>query len=377
MSKIVKEATLHIKSPNGHHQQEINSKPAKVTAPQIMPLRKEQSNGHHHPPALFLTFGAFPTPQRLSPALIIRSVINGRISLSPLLKIRYSTRRIFLLYNLLNSLVLFLVPKKLRIFLPTSWFHPHQTQEANLVDSKTSSKTPGRSLVSRKRMESAEMKRVFQMFDRNGDGRITKTELNDSLENLGIYIPDKDLAQMIEKIDVNGDGCVDIDEFRALYESIMEEKDEDEDMKEAFNVFDQNGDGFITVDELKSVLGSLGLRHGRTVEDCKRMIMKVDEDGDGKVCKYSSQGSSLADGEEEEEPDAGPTRVGELGETVCCQKWGAIPNVISTAISALLALQKANNHSVNSYLAEFHFLPEQQGPAPWTSCPTPPLSAVS
>ncbi|WJZ88114.1 hypothetical protein VitviT2T_007444 [Vitis vinifera] len=190
--------------------------------------------------------------------------------------------RIFLLYNLLNSLVLFLVPKKLRIFLPTSWFHPHQTQEANLVDSKTS-KTPGRSLVSRKRMESAEMKRVFQMFDRNGDGRITKTELNDSLENLGIYIPDKDLAQMIEKIDVNGDGCVDIDEFRALYESIMEEKDEDEDMKEAFNVFDQNGDGFITVDELKSVLGSLGLRHGRTVEDCKRMIMKVDEDGDGKV----------------------------------------------------------------------------------------------
>lgn len=81
MSKIVKEATLHIKSPNGHHQQEINSKPAKVTAPQIMPLRKEQSNGHHHPPALFLTFGAFPTPQRLSPALIIRSVINGRISL--------------------------------------------------------------------------------------------------------------------------------------------------------------------------------------------------------------------------------------------------------------------------------------------------------
>lgn len=43
------------------------------------------------------------------------------------------------------------------------------------------------------------------MFDRNGDGRITRKELSDSLQNLGIHIPDKDLGQMMEKIDVNGD----------------------------------------------------------------------------------------------------------------------------------------------------------------------------
>ncbi|XP_011626137.1 calmodulin-like protein 3 [Amborella trichopoda] len=132
-------------------------------------------------------------------------------------------------------------------------------------------------------LESAELKRVFQMFDRNGDGRITKKELSDSLENLGIYIPDKDLITMIEKIDANGDGCVDMDEFSSLYQSIMNEKDEEEDMREAFNVFDQNGDGFITVEELRSVLGSLGLKQGRTVDDCRRMIRKVDKDGDGMV----------------------------------------------------------------------------------------------
>lgn len=132
-------------------------------------------------------------------------------------------------------------------------------------------------------MDPFELKRVFQMFDRNGDGRITTKELNDSLENLGIFIPDKDLTQMIEKIDVNGDGCVDLDEFGALYQSIMGERDDEEDMREAFNVFDQNGDGYITVDELRSVLASLGLKQGRTLEDCKRMIMKVDVDGDGMV----------------------------------------------------------------------------------------------
>ncbi|CAO2818968.1 unnamed protein product [Amaranthus hypochondriacus] len=132
-------------------------------------------------------------------------------------------------------------------------------------------------------MDQAELKRVFQMFDRNGDGKVTKKELNDSLQNLGIYIPDKELSQMIDKIDVNKDGFVDMEEFGALYKTIMNEKDEEEDMREAFNVFDQNGDGFITVEELRSVLQSLGLKQGRTIDDCKKMISKVDVDGDGMV----------------------------------------------------------------------------------------------
>ncbi|KAI4300893.1 hypothetical protein L6164_034220 [Bauhinia variegata] len=132
-------------------------------------------------------------------------------------------------------------------------------------------------------MDQSEIQRVFHLFDKNGDGRITKKELSDSLENLGICISEPDLIQMIERIDVNGDGYVDINEFGALYQTIMDEKDEEEDMREAFNVFDQNGDGFITEEELSSVLSSLGLQHGKTIEDCKKMIKKVDKDGDGMV----------------------------------------------------------------------------------------------
>ncbi|XP_060206273.1 calmodulin-like protein 3 [Lycium barbarum] len=132
-------------------------------------------------------------------------------------------------------------------------------------------------------MDPAELRRVFHMFDRNGDGKITRKELSDSLQNLGIYIPEMELVQMIEKIDINGDGFVDMEEFGTLYQSIMDDTDEEEDMREAFNVFDQNGDGYITVEELRSVLSSLGLKQGKTLEDCKRMIMKVDVDGDGMV----------------------------------------------------------------------------------------------
>ncbi|XP_057956998.1 calmodulin-like protein 7 [Malania oleifera] len=188
--------------------------------------------------------------------------------------------------SLTQSLLSLLPEKLLALFLlpsnSNSDFNcsPRHSRSSPPPSSSSSSSPPD---PIPRRMDPTELKRVFQMFDRNGDGRITKKELNDSLEKLGIFIPDKDLSQMIDKIDVNGDGCVDMDEFGELYMSLMDERDEEEDMREAFNVFDQNGDGFITVDELRSVLSSLGLKQGRTLEDCKKMIMKVDVDGDGRV----------------------------------------------------------------------------------------------
>ncbi|KAF8093955.1 hypothetical protein N665_0373s0012 [Sinapis alba] len=198
--------------------------------------------------------------------------------------------RIFLLYNLLNSFLLCLVPKKLQSLFPLSWFnktlHKNSPPSPSMLPSPSPSQSP--SSAPARKIDPSELKRVFQTFDKNGDGRITKQELNDSLENLGIYIPDKDLTQMIHKIDTNQDGCVDIEEFESLYRSIVDEHHndggtEEEDMKEAFNVFDQDRDGFITGEELKSVMGSLGLKQGKTLEDCKKMIMQVDVDGDGRV----------------------------------------------------------------------------------------------
>ncbi|CAL9764579.1 unnamed protein product [Musa acuminata subsp. burmannicoides] len=132
-------------------------------------------------------------------------------------------------------------------------------------------------------MDPSELRRVFQMFDRDGDGRITKAEMSGSLQNLGIHVPEVELAAMMERIDANGDGCVDMEEFGTLCCSIMDERDEEEDMREAFNVFDRNGDGFITVEELRLVLASLGLKQGRTAEDCRKMINEVDDDRDGMV----------------------------------------------------------------------------------------------
>jgi calcium-binding protein CML len=132
----------------------------------------------------------------------------------------------------------------------------------------------------------AELRLVFELFDRDGDGRITREEMAESLERLGMAAPGDELAAVIARIDADGDGCVDMDEFAELYDAIMRGgagSDDEADMREAFNVFDQNGDGFITVDELRAVLASLGMKQGREQDDCRRMIGQVDRDGDGRV----------------------------------------------------------------------------------------------
>ncbi|KAF7046135.1 hypothetical protein CFC21_055185 [Triticum aestivum] len=151
---------------------------------------------------------------------------------------------------------------------------------------------PRAEIMSSKRVDESELRKVFQMFDKNGDGQVTKKELSELLKNLGIYIAGDEMDATMAKIDTNGDGCIDVEEFGLLYRSILDEGDgpnggnmgdEEEEMREAFSVFDQNGDGYITIEELWSVLASLGLKQGRTVEECRQMINKVDVNGDGRV----------------------------------------------------------------------------------------------
>ncbi|CAN6249189.1 unnamed protein product [Urochloa humidicola] len=203
-----------------------------------------------------------------------------------------------------------LLPRGLLSYLPTSILPSSGGRESAAATPTTSSSpstTPPPPLPSPKKMsseqqqqqqqaDSAELARVFEMFDKNGDGRITREELEESLGKLGMSVAGDELASMIARIDANGDGCVDVEEFGELYRAIMsgdgegagageEEKEEeaDEDMREAFRVFDANGDGYITVDELGAVLTSLGLKQGRTAEECRKMIGRVDRDGDGRV----------------------------------------------------------------------------------------------
>ncbi|CAO2841194.1 unnamed protein product [Amaranthus hypochondriacus] len=180
-------------------------------------------------------------------------------------------------------------------FFSLSFFNPTKKlliHEKSLLSSSLKSN-------SNKINKDDDLKQVFDTFDKNGDGFITREELKESLNDMGIIVPLKDVEEMVQNLDSNKDGLVDVDEFRELYEFLkgrtLEDKkcgddkdvgnfdDDEDDLREAFSVFDDNKDGLITVKELGLVLTSLGLKEGNREEDCKEMIKKVDVDGDGMV----------------------------------------------------------------------------------------------
>ena len=52
------------------------------------------------------------------------------------------------------------------------------------------------------------MKEIFSMFDKNGDGTISTTDLKKVFDQVGIKISDADLAALITKLDKNTDGTI-------------------------------------------------------------------------------------------------------------------------------------------------------------------------
>jgi len=151
-----------------------------------------------------------------------------------------------------------------------------------------------------------EIRRVFNTYDEDRDGRISGAELGNCMKKLDLDVSEDAISTMISSADKNGDGLVDFDEFLALQQTptsannysngnnsssttmLLEHGDDDPDdndtlLKETFSIFDKNHDGFISDIELQSILHRLGIRKGSSLKDCQQMIAGVDCNGDGRV----------------------------------------------------------------------------------------------
>ena len=53
-----------------------------------------------------------------------------------------------------------------------------------------------------------ELREAFRVFDRNGDGYISATELRHVMTNLGEKLTDEEVEDMIREADLDGDGLV-------------------------------------------------------------------------------------------------------------------------------------------------------------------------
>lgn len=149
-------------------------------------------------------------------------------------------------------------------------------------------------------LNSLRLHRIFDIFDKNGDGMITVEDLNQSLSLLDLEMDLSDLDLTVKSFVKHGNMGLKFDDFVELHQSLdetpfgfdSEEEAEtqstlkmlqESDLTEAFKVFDKDGDGFISAQELQVVLGKLGFPEGREISEVEQMISSVDINKDGRV----------------------------------------------------------------------------------------------
>ncbi|KAH0449289.1 hypothetical protein IEQ34_023089 [Dendrobium chrysotoxum] len=127
----------------------------------------------------------------------------------------------------------------------------------------------------------AEFQQVFRYFDKDGDGKISASELCSSMgSSFNEQLLQAELIELVESSDSDGDGKLGYEDFLRLVE-VEEEEEKGRSLREAFAAYEMEGKGFITARSLKRALQRLG--EERTVEDCKNMIKRFDLDEDGVI----------------------------------------------------------------------------------------------
>lgn len=126
-----------------------------------------------------------------------------------------------------------------------------------------------------------EFREAFSLFDRNGDGTITTTELGTVMRSLGQNPTETELRDMINEVDEDGSGTVEFDEFLKMMAKKLKDSDAMEELREAFRVFDKDGNGYISSQELRHVMNMLGEK--LSDYEVGEMVKEADLDGDGMV----------------------------------------------------------------------------------------------
>ena len=127
--------------------------------------------------------------------------------------------------------------------------------------------------------EREEFRDAFKLFDKDGDGVITCDEIYDVFKSLGFKKYSKsDVKTMVEAIDIDGNGTIDLDEFIVLLRQKRSGKYDkmtyEDELKQVFEIFDGDGSGEIDADELSTIMNALGEKLSK--KDIEFMIKSID-----------------------------------------------------------------------------------------------------
>jgi len=128
-----------------------------------------------------------------------------------------------------------------------------------------------------------QLKEIFDRFDMDSDGGLTKLEVAALLVTLGLKPSGDQIRALFARADSNGNGKM---EFEELVLAILASKNKQvlanqKPVLELFKEFDRNGNGVITLAELAAAFEKM--KHPVTFPELTRIMRGADTDGDGVI----------------------------------------------------------------------------------------------
>ena len=118
---------------------------------------------------------------------------------------------------------------------------------------------------------------IFNSLDKNGDGKLSDSEIKEGLKG---HTNEKELIALMSNIDTDHNGFIEYNEFltAAMGEEVSNYKNK---LENAFNIIDKDKNGKISVKELKLLLK----KDLDTVETdfWTKIIKEADKNGDGEL----------------------------------------------------------------------------------------------
>jgi len=123
---------------------------------------------------------------------------------------------------------------------------------------------------------------AFDLYDEDKSGAISADEMTKCLEALGHKLSPAEIADLFRRIDSDGNGEIEFDEFALIMSRRMVKDDWIASMRASFDSFDKDGSGAISIDELREVLVQ---KLGQNISDAElnRIVKLADANGDGEI----------------------------------------------------------------------------------------------
>lgn len=125
-----------------------------------------------------------------------------------------------------------------------------------------------------------EFKEVFDLFDADSNGSLTREELASAMGSLGMSPTDEELEAILISTDVDLNGTIEFPEFVEWVSNNVDITSQ-ETLREIFSLIDLDGNGSISVDELRQLLDSLKIN--LEDDELTALFEKADSDHNGVI----------------------------------------------------------------------------------------------